>query len=216
MGRSPRPEVARSPRHWSLKHLHRQIVLSAVYRQQSSPAKSAMASADPENRLLGRMNRRRLDFESLRDSFVAVSGSLNATIGGPSVDLLAGFVPRRTLYGTVDRQDLATLYRDYDFPDPSAMSPQRESTTVPPQALFLMNNVFASESAARVLSRSDVRTVEPVDAKLERLTRLLFARNPSDQERQLARDYLGTTPDAAKWQRYVHALLLTNEFAFVD
>src|SRR5262249_53490464 len=146
---------------WSLKKLHRQIMLSAVYQQASSSPSSSNAEfgirnaefrnpkseipnpkspslVDPENRLLWKMPRRRLDFEALRDSLLAVSGTLDDKIGGPSVNLLAGS-NRRSVYGFIDRLALPGLLRTFDFPSPDATSAQRDNTTVAPQALYLMN-----------------------------------------------------------------------------
>ena len=210
---------------WSLKQIHRQIVLSSVYRQSSSvPPVSSPSTinnqpstpTDPENRLLGRMTRRRLDLEALRDSLVAVTGKLQPTFGGPAVTILETFLPRRTLYGHINRQDLAPLYRDFDFPDPAGSSPQRETTTVPPQALFLMNNAFSHACATHLIARPDVQSQPTLEAKLDRVSWILFSRPQSAEEKKLALDYLGTTPNSDQWFRYVHALLLTNEFAFVD
>ena len=201
---------------WSLKQLHRRMMLSAVYRQQSTH-RTAVADIDSENRLLWKMNRRRLDFEATRDSLLAVSGGLDRTIGGPAVDLLKNkFVPRRTIYGFVNRMDLPGLFRAFDFPDPAATSPQRDTTTIAPQALYLMNNDFAAEIARRVASRKDVTAAKSTAARVAQIHQVLFARNPSEREGQLAREYLGESPVEKTWATYTQALLLTNEFVFVD
>jgi hypothetical protein len=201
---------------WSIKKLHRLILLSAVYQQQSGDRNECRA-VDPENALLWRANRQRLDYESLRDALLAVSERLDRHIGGPSVkDLLSGSANRRTLYGHLDRLNVPGLMRTFDFPSPDATSPQRVDTTVPQQALFLMNNPFALDCARRLVQRPDVAGRKDVASRVERLYRLLFGRLPSAEELALARAYLGQGGAAAGWERYAQALLLTNEFLFVD
>jgi hypothetical protein len=164
------------------------------------------------------MNRRRLDFESLRDALLAVSGRLDRTIGGPSVrDLLSAKANRRTLYGHLDRLNVPGLYRTFDFPSPDATSPQRVDTTVPQQALFLMNNPFALDCARRLLQRPEIAGSKDTREKIDRVYRLLCGRAPSLEEVRLAQEYLGgAVSSAVNWERYVQALLLTNEFVFVD
>ena len=138
---------------WSIKAMHRAILLSRVY-SQASDDRPECRQVDPENTLLWRMNRRRLDFEATRDALLAASGRLDRTVGGPSMpDLTAPSSTRRTLYASIDRLNLPGLFRTFDFPDPNATSPRRDNTTIAPQALFLMNHPFVLESA-RALERS--------------------------------------------------------------
>jgi hypothetical protein len=145
---------------WSLKQLHRQIVNSAAYRQSSilpedDPRVVRALEADPENALLWRFNRRRLDFESLRDALLLASGSIDTTLGGRPVDLTASPYPvRRTIYGRVDRQFLPAVLRVFDFPNPDMHSPARIDTVVPQQALFLMNNPFVQAQARALAARA--------------------------------------------------------------
>jgi hypothetical protein len=137
---------------WSLKTLHRQIMLSNTYRQRSALRLEGM-ERDPDNRLLWRFNRQRLDFESMRDSVLAVAGALDPRIGGPAAPIAEPpFSSRRTLYGFVDRQNLDGVYRTFDFAVPDATSPRRFVTTVPQQALFLLNSPFLHEQARRLAS----------------------------------------------------------------
>jgi hypothetical protein len=201
---------------WSLKALHRRIMLSAAYRQVSDDRPTARA-VDPENTLFWRMNRRRLDFESLRDATLAVSGRLDRTIGGKPVNdiFTAPASPaRRTLYGKIDRLNLAGLYRTFDFPDPNGTSPKREETTVPPQALFLMNHPFARTAAHALMARPNVVACTEPASRSRRLYELLFGRAPTPEEESLAVAFV-TAPDGG-WDRYAQALLLSNEFAFID
>jgi hypothetical protein len=161
------------------------------------------------------MNRRRLDFEALRDSFLVVSNRLDRTVGGPAHGNLLGS-NRRTVYGSVERLNLPGLFRTFDFPSPSASSAQRDQTTVPQQALFLMNNPFPIDAARRLLQRPDVAGEKDVPKKVDRLHRLLYARPATAEEVELAQEYLATDKKAGAWDRYAQALLLANEFAFVD
>jgi hypothetical protein len=201
---------------WSIKQLHRQIMLSAVYQQRSSD-RAAGHRLDPENTLLWRMNRRRLDFEATRDALLAIAGRLNRTVGGPSVhDITAPAATRRTLYGFLDRLNVPELLRTFDFPSPDATSPQRDNTTVAPQALFLMNNPFVINCARGLIQRTVVTAAKDPARRVERLYRLLYGRGPSPAEVKLAREYLGPAATAVAWERFAQALLLANEFVFVD
>ncbi|MBS0266854.1 MAG: DUF1553 domain-containing protein [Planctomycetes bacterium] len=216
---------------WSLKTLHRRIMLSAVYMQASgsehtsdsagaaAPEQQKALQRDPENRLLWKMTRRRLDFESLRDSLLSVAGVLDLTVGGKSVNLLAGS-HRRSIYGHVDRLALPGLLRTFDFPSPDVSNAQRDETTVAPQALYLLNGPLAFDCAGKVLARPDIAGTTDVPARIDKLYRLLFSRAPTAEDRQVAEQFFGGAaampPAPEVWVRYVHALLLTNEFAFVD
>src|SRR5205807_980640 len=120
---------------WSVKKLHRAIMLSATY-QLGSRYDERNAGVDADNRLLWRMNRRRLEVEPWRDAMLAVAGNLDPKIGGPPADLSAPDNHRRTLYGAVSRHNLDPLLRLYDFPDPNLTSDRRPVTSVPLQQLF--------------------------------------------------------------------------------
>ena len=191
---------------WSQKRLHRLIMLSATYRRSS-----VGTDADPENRWLSRQNRRRLEFEPLHDALLAVSGSLDLKLGGPPVPQFGS--RRRAVYGYTDRLEFPTLLTTFDVPNPAASVPERTATTVAPQALFLMNGPFARDAAKRLVARSDVQTLDPA-AKVERLYRITYGRPPSAAEAVLARAFVARAPE--RWADLAHALLLTNEFAFVD
>jgi hypothetical protein len=202
---------------WSIKHVHRRIVTSAAYRQASAIHGKGRAS-DPDNVLLWRMNRQRLDLEGLRDALLAVAGQLDRRIGGPSVsDGLSPGMRRRTVYSFVDRLNVPGLFRTFDFPSPDATSPARDATTVPQQALFLMNSPFVLHQARSLAARPDVTAPSRLEDRIRRLYRILYGRNPDSEEIQLGRAYLDESKGGAQtWKRYVQALLLGNEFVFVD
>jgi len=200
---------------WSVKRLVRRIVLSAAYRQRSDERPDA-AHVDPDNALLSRMNRRRLGFEPMRDSLLAVSGKLDHSLSGPSVqNFLALTANRRTLYAHLDRLNVPGVYRTFDFPSPDSTSARRDQTTVAPQALFLMNHPFVAECARNLVRRPDVAAFADAHRKLDRVYAILFSRPASDRERTIATEVLAADP-ATGWQRLAHAFLMTNEFLFVD
>jgi hypothetical protein len=203
-------------RSWSMKALHRRIMLSSTYQQQSDDRPLARA-VDPENALYWRANRRRLDFEATRDALLAVSGRLSGRIGGPPMASLTGTEPRRTVYGFVDRLNLPGIYRTFDFPDPTTTSPRRDQTTVAPQALFLMNHPFMIELTRSILARTDVSAVSDTTRKVDRLFRLFFGRTPKEDECRTIREFLREpATDSRRWQSFVQGLLMTNEFVFLD
>jgi hypothetical protein len=204
---------------WSIKKLHRSILLSAVY-QQSSQQREECAKIDPENSFLWRMNRQRLDFEAMRDSLLLVCGNLDLTIGGKSVDITqAPFPKRRTVYAHIDRQNLPGLFRTFDFASPDSSSPGRYETTVPQQALFLMNSPFLIEQV-KALLKTPALSGDMADAvKIQKLYRQVFGRTATDQEVALGLAFVQNGQAGSgmgTWERYAQVLLLTNEFMFVD
>ncbi|MGV3719794.1 MAG: PSD1 and planctomycete cytochrome C domain-containing protein [Actinomycetota bacterium] len=175
---------------WSLKKLHRLMLLSNTY-QQSSEGSAATVKADPENRLVGRFNRQRLDFEELRDAMLAVSGELDATLYGRSVNVVEDLkATRRTVYAFIDRQDLPTLLRTFDYPDANAHAGQRFSTIVPQQSLFLMNNAFVHDRARGLLARPGIGTQKTGEEKIRQLYRVIFGRSPAPEEVTLGLSFL--------------------------
>ena len=207
---------------WSMKALHREILLSATY-QQSSRTETNAFEIDPENRLLGRMNRRRLEVEAWRDALLAVSGRLDPMIGGPSASLEDRANLRRTFYAAVSRHNLSPMLRLFDFPDPNITGAERTRTTVPLQALVVLNDEFLVDSARAMAARVQALSDDD-EGRIRSAYSLLFGRVPTDTERQLALDYLsspepeGPAPDDGlnRWERYAQALLGTNEFVFID
>ncbi len=207
---------------WSIKHLHRQIMLSDTYCQ-SSVNRPDCAEIDPENRLYWKMNRRRLEFEPLRDSILSVSGSLDPQLHGKPVDLLARpFVKRRTIYGFLDRQDLPNLYRVFDLSNPDQSAAKRIRTSVPQQSLFMMNSSFVIEQARALVSSLPESASLDRQAKISALYRKVLQRDPEEAELKIGLDFIkSATPKSDEknlgpWQRYAQLLLFTNEFEFID
>jgi hypothetical protein len=167
-------------------------MLSRSY-QQSSEHNGKAAKEDPANQLLWRMNRKRLDFESMRDTFLALGGSVDLAQGGRPVDLTTEpFTARRTVYGFVERQNLPGLFRTFDFASPDTTSPQRFATTVPQQALFLMNSPFVVQQAGKLIARPDVQHASTTGDKLAQLHRICFQRPPDKDELLLAKRFIET------------------------
>jgi cytochrome c553 len=208
---------------WSLKKLHRKLMLSSTY-QQASDLRVECAQTDPENRLYWRMNRRRLEFEAARDSLLAVAGRLDRSLDGRPVNLLSEpFSTRRTVYGFADRGDLPGLFRSFDFASPDVSSPQRPRTTVPQQALFLLNSPFVIEQARNVAARPEVTSRHEPAARVRALYQIVLGRDARPDEVRWALDLVnapGDTPRGehpfTRWEQLAQVLLQTNEFMFVD
>src|SRR5205823_13357336 len=125
-----------------------------------------VAKLDPENRLLTHMSRRRLDFEALRDSLLFVAGPLDAKMGGAAVEMFeAKTSKRRTVYGFIDRQNLPGVLRTFDLANPDSSNPQRYETTVPQQALYLMDDAFVLDQARVLMKRPEIAPVTEGEAK---------------------------------------------------
>jgi hypothetical protein len=209
---------------WSLKKLHRLIVLSRTYRQASFDRPDCRQT-DPENRLLWGAHRQRLDFEAMRDTMLAVAGRLDAKAGGRPVDLVAEpLCRRRTVYGLVDRQSLPGMFRAFDFAQPDQSVERRTLTTVPQQALFGLNSPFMVEQAKALAGRPEVAAARTAPERVAALYRLALTRDPDPSEVQAALRFVTDVervrgPERSQltpWQEYAQVLLLTNELMFVD
>lgn len=205
---------------WSLKWLHREIVLSAAYRQ-SSRFDAARFAIDPDNRLLWRANRRRLDVESWRDAMLASTGRLDRTLGGADRSLDDAENHRRTLYGTVKRRELHAMLRLNDFPDPTTHNASRDLTTTPLQQLFVLNSPFMQQQSTDLAARVRREFPDNLEGQVRRAYLLLYGRDPTDRQAQLAREFFAPAAnDAAAlgelWKQYAQVLLGSNESAFVD
>jgi hypothetical protein len=210
---------------WSLKALHRLIVLSRTY-QQASFDRPTCRRVDPENRLLWRFPRRRLDFEAMRDSLLFVAERLDRRMGGRPVDV-AGDPQnrRRTVYAMVDRQSLPALFRAFDFASPDQSAERRPRTTVPQQALFSMNAPFVIEQAKALASRPEVSGAPSTEGRIAALYRTVLARTPAPSEIQAAARFVEPQGAQAgesghsqltRWEQLAQVLLMSNELLFVD
>lgn len=170
---------------WRLKPLHRLIMTSSVYQQTSEDWDQALfqraLEKDPANRLLWRMTPHRLTFEEFRDSLLRASGELQTTSGGKPFDIFAAnAVPRRTIYGLIDRQYLPGALRTFDFPNPDLHIAQRSQTTVPQQALFFMNHEMVLKQV-RLLADA-TKDHQDRTSRVRQLFQMILQREPSPAE----------------------------------
>ena len=199
---------------WSVKALIREIVLSSTYGQTSLDSDPAAAHVDPENRLLSRMNRKRLSIEQWRDSALFVAGELSDK-GGPSLELDNPKNFRRTVYARVSRLKLQDTLMQFDYPDANVHAEQRANTTTPTQKLFLLNNPFV---LARATTLQQKLSGKDGNAKVAQAYRALFARDPEPSELYTAMEFLARPTDSGftRWEQLAQALLASNEFLYVD
>lgn len=207
---------------WSLKRLHRRIVLSRTYRQAAREDPAAR-QIDPDNRLLWRMPRRRLELEAMRDAMLFVSGELDLTMGGRPFDLQKKpAIPRRTVYGFVNRDIIPSLMSTFDAANPNACTAKRPETIVPQQTLFALNSDFIQDRAAAFAARAQQAVPHDAAQRVRWMFRRAFSRDPDAAELELAlrfvhaADPAGGAPDPGTWPRFAHVLLAANEFVFVD
>ena len=207
---------------WSLKKLQRLILNSRTYQQScaSTPDKDVN---DAENTLLSRFNRLRLDYEQMRDSTLAVCGSLNgARAGGRATPLAAPEVDtRRSLYLFIDREVQASVPAMFDFANPDIHSPQRSVTTVPQQALFLINSPFIQAQSGKLAATLQASTGGVVDARtIQALYQRVLLRGPKPDEAEMALHFVNSAPPTAAPQsplaQLAQVLLIGNEFQFAD
>jgi hypothetical protein len=200
---------------WSLKWLHSEIVLSSAY-QQSSHIDAAKAAIDPANKLLWRMNRKRLDVETWRDAILLVSGRLDTMVGGKSINPASPDESRRTIYSEISRLELNKLLALFDFPDPNTHNPGRVQTTTPLQKLFVLNSPFMVRQAEALRERLAREAGEDARAQIERAYELLYGRSPDDDELALGLVFVGSSAGEEQWTGYAHVLLGGNEMLIVD
>jgi len=221
---------------WSIKRLHRLILCSATYRMQSAPRADAMA-VDPENRLWWRSPLRRLEAEALRDAMLAVAGQLDPQMTGSllhvknrgyffdhtSKDETRYDVPRRSVYLPVVRNHLYDVFTLFDYTDASVMTGDRATTTVAPQALFLLNSELV-ERVSRTLATSTLATDAADDAeRIDRICERILGRPASAEDLKRCAGFLrrvgGALPDGSAavdaWSALCHVLLASNEFIYL-
>jgi hypothetical protein len=222
---------------WSLKKLHRMILLSNTYRL-SSASDEANAKIDPDNRYLWRMNRQRLDAETLRDAVLAISGSLNLKMGGKPVvppltaeektgmwalsqwpvALDPAEYDRRSVYLYVKRSFPYPMFEIFDEPDSSESCPRRDTTTVAPQALALLNSEFMLQNAERLAKRVERENAGGAGARARAVWKLVLGRTPNPEEQERALEFIahGAAGQASPLTQLCLVLLNMNEFLYVD
>jgi hypothetical protein len=196
---------------WSLKWLHREIMLSNTY-QQDSLVKGE--PGQPDKWYVG-YPVRRLDVEYWRDAMLVSTGALDRTVGGPPAELSTANNTKRTIYGTVKRRELTDILRLYDFPDPLTHSPGRVATTTPLQQLFVLNSPFMQEQGNALVARLGRDVGDDVPKRIEWAYKLLFGRLPDEKELQIGLQYV-SDGKIQSWQTYAQVLLGSNEFIFLD
>ena len=213
---------------WSIKKLHRKIMLSDVY-QQAAIEDPDSRNKDPHNELLWRMPRRRLEMESMRDSMLAVSGELDLAIGGRPIELTSvPVIPRRSVYGFINRDIVSSLSSTFDGANPNSCTAKRPFTSVPQQTLYALNSEFIQDRAIKVADRARAATQDPHE-RIRWLYQQLFGRQPDAEELDVAQKFLdksaapnpnpsNAAPTSASdpWNQLAHALLASNEFVFLD
>jgi hypothetical protein len=179
---------------WSIKKLQRLIMLSSVY-QESAAANPQYTDSDPDNKLHWRYNLRRLDFEQLHDSLLALAGTLDPTMGGRPVRIeSADFASRRAVYAYIDRTNPAEILTQFDFPNPSVPSGRRYQTIVPQQSLFMMNGTLVIETARKLTHRPEFLEFASDDERVTSLYLAIFQRPPTRQEIALCERYVKNNP----------------------
>ncbi len=214
---------------WSTRDLHRTIVLSSTYQMaHAHDAAAAARNIDPENRLLWRFPLQRLEAEEIRDAVLAISGRLQLTLGGKTVPLRnRQFVfnhtsvdhtrydsTRRAIYLPIIRNNLYSLFEQFDFPNPTMPTGHRTETVVAPQALLMMNSELMLESADRFASRLADYSNDPV-ARVDLAYRLAFARPPTSDETSQALQFIGGADDYRTWSLFCQSLFAANEFLYL-
>lgn len=207
---------------WKLKPLHKQIMLSAAY-QQSHVVNDENQKIDPANRYLWHFQTRRLDAELIRDSLLAIGGNLDLTMFGPSI---LDNTPRRSVYLRVKRSELLPIMTMFDAPEPTQSIGERVSTTVPTQALAMMNSPFVRQQAEKLVSRIRPSNEAPLPAAVDLAYQTAFSRSPSDAERIRMLAFVETQASAMGGDvneatkkalvEFCHVLLCLNEFVYVD
>ena len=185
---------------WSLKKLHRKILTSQAYRQTANPTLNPLVTqkgaidpnkVDAGNKFLWRGNLRRLDFESTRDAMLMLTGKMDLSVGGRPVNITDEPLSyRRSIYGYIDRDRLSDLQSQFDFADPSMPNSRRNTTIVPQQALFFMNNALSVDVARSVVARPEFASASSDEAKIALLYRIMFQRSPKPEETLFAKEFV--------------------------
>lgn len=225
---------------WSVKAMHRLIMLSATY-QMSTTYNATASNADPDNRLLWRMNRRRLEAEAVRDALLFVGGQLDTSLRGTlltakpreyvtgtaSVNATNYVTDRRSLYLPVVRSALYEPLQAFDFAEPTTIKGDRESTTIASQALFMMNSDVVNEQSSRLAARLVAQHPDDVAARVRDLYDCALGRAPAESETARALAFVNhygtaaaadgaSASDVLAWQALCRVLLSSNEFLYME
>ena len=208
---------------WSIKKLIRQIILSRVY-QLSSSTDAAQEKIDLENILHWRQNRRRLQAEAIRDSILAVSGSLDRSLGGATVksgtktEYGYNFEgTRRSIYIPVFRNTLPEIMQVFDFADPNLVTGKRTTSSVATQALFLMNNPFVQQQARAASARFLADKAPGDEEKIDHAYRLALGRSPTVREKQIILDFIRQAGDPqTAWTQVFQSLFASLDFRYLN
>ena len=202
---------------WSIKDLHRLIMKSATYRMSSEHI-AANFDRDGDNRMIWRMNPRRVEVESWRDSLLSSTAELDLKIGGAPINKILES-SRRSIYATIsrngDRISSDPFFRLFDFPAPRSTAAKRTTSTVPQQYLFIMNSPFFQKRAEALVNRL-VREGETNEDRINRAYHLLYNRLPSAGERETGLEFLSKVDFEAGWKQYAQALLGSEEFRYIE
>lgn len=206
---------------WSMKALHREIMLSSTYQLSAKPS-SANSAVDPDNHLFWRANLRRLEVESLRDALLFVTGTLDERLGGPAQDIEDPQNKKRTVYARIGRSP-SRLLSLFDFPEPTVSGEQRTVTNVPTQGLFLLNSdimMRQAEAFVKRLGASDKDAETQHIQNIHRAYQLLYGRQANPAELKIGVNFLDQArADAAElpaWNQYAQALLSAGEFYYIN
>ncbi len=205
---------------WSLRWLHREMMLSTTYQLAGSNV-PPNAERDPDNHYHWRHTPHRLDFEAWRDAWLAVSGRLDPARGGPSIDLGQADNVRRTIYAKVSRLEPNKLMILFDFPDANVTSDRRGVTTVPQQQLFALNSEFAIETA-KALARRLEKAGPQAEDRIMLAFRLAYGREPESGEMRASLEFVHAPRTTSAqdrltpWEQFAHAILAANEFMWID
>jgi len=198
---------------WRTKTLHSLIMTSRAYQRSSQIGETAQITkqlqSDPSNQLIWHANRRRLDLEQMRDTMLFISGRIDDTMFGRPPLITDPANRRRTVYAFVERQNIPNVIQTFDFADADTSTARRVTTTVPQQALFLMNSGFITETAKALAERT---ASDSASERIKKLYTLVLGRSPTAQELRLGSTFVKTN----SWEQYSQILLLTNEVMFVD
>lgn len=217
---------------WSTRWLIHEMVSTSAFRRSSAANNTDAVTNDPENRLLWRMNRRRLNWEETRDLLIASSGTMIAKVGGKSVDPLGvnnESLARRSLYTFIDRQYLPMTLQNFDFANPDMHNPKRSETLIPQQALFLLNHPMPAQAAKLLVE--DIQRAHPVrnnEEDVNRVFQRILQRSATDIEKRMAIEFLSESGNNAQQEnsptvntlpplaQLAQLLLLSNETFYVD